>query len=435
MSLTSKSAMLSPSMSSIYSGEKSWREKSKSPKPIITTSLFDSDEYNHMLSQPINSLSMKIQKELATTSASTTKGNFVILKLEADSIDYLERINLNVMEAVLVEASSRRPLLSGGGNEAAMKSPESECSLAMTSIINPDMGKTSLFPISDLESLVVRIKDVLPRTYAEEACTKAQKMCEMCAKMFSQSKKAKLLKAFLALPIPSFAQSVSNHTSKLNQQFFAELMQIFVFPLERIHNILCDLYKTKIDIYISIYLVSILEHITQDMLHLSTNYVSYMKKYSIAKRDVHTAIHADHNLVKIANLDQASANDNDEYDDESDDKSENDEEEEEDEDEAGLNTTIGADENFDCNDLDFVGTGLNGVIGVADTLSLNSFSLMNTNFTRKHLVQSTNGSGGGGTSSNEDGVSDSSTICAETASIEHLNNKYMQKVENFSFLI
>lgn len=274
MSLTSKSAMLSPSMSSIYSGEKSWREKSKSPKPMITTSLFDSDD--HMLSQPINSLSMKIQKELATTSASTTKGNFVILKLEPESIDYLERINLNVMEAVLVEASSRRPLLSrggGGGNEAAMKSPESECSLAMTSIINPDIGKTSLFPLSDLESLVVRIKDVLPRTYAEEACTKAQKMCEMCAKMFSQSKKVKLLKAFLALPIPSFAQSVSHHTSKLNQQFFAELMQIFVFPLERIHNILCDLYKTKIDIYISIYLVSILEHITQDMLHLSTNYV------------------------------------------------------------------------------------------------------------------------------------------------------------------
>ena len=156
-----------------------------------------------------------------------------------------------------------------------------------------------------------------------------------------------------------------------------------------------------------------------------------MKKYSIAKRDVHTAIHADHNLVKIANLDQASANDNDEYDDESDDKSENDEEEEdEDEDEAGLNTTIGADEKFDCNDLDCVGTGLHGVIGVADTLSLNSFSLMNTNFTRKHLVQSSNGSGGGGTSSNEDGVSDSSTICAETASIEHLNNKYMQKVRN-----
>ena len=234
-----------------------------------SVSLFKGEE-ERMLAQAINNLSMKVQKELAATSTQT-KGTYVILKLENDSVEYIEKININVLESLLIES-----------RQAVKKSPENECSFVMTSINNTpnysriDVNKKSLYPLNELESIVLRVKEILPRTYAEEACVKAQQMIDACQNVFSHSKKAKLLKAFMALP---FAHTMSHHAAaasspqKLNQQFFDELMQYFMFPLERIHNMICSLYKAKIDIYITIFIVAVLEHITQDILHLSANYV------------------------------------------------------------------------------------------------------------------------------------------------------------------
>lgn len=108
--------------------------------------LFNVEE--HVLVQAINNLSMKVQKELAATKSMGTKGNYVILKLENDSVEYIEKINLNVLESILIE------------NRAAVKSPESECSFVMTSINNMRDAK-SLYPLTDLESVVLRIKEVI----------------------------------------------------------------------------------------------------------------------------------------------------------------------------------------------------------------------------------------------------------------------------------
>lgn len=110
----------------------------------FSSDLFSSDE--HILFQPISNLSMKVQKDLAATS-NGTKGNYVILKLENESIEYIQRINLNVLKAIVIETRE------------AVKSPESECSFVMTSVINMKEVR-SLFPLTDLESFILRVKEV-----------------------------------------------------------------------------------------------------------------------------------------------------------------------------------------------------------------------------------------------------------------------------------
>lgn len=160
-----------------------------------------------------------------------------------------------------------------------------------------------------------------------------------------------------------------------------------------------------------------------------------MKKYTIAKRDVCTAIHAVHNLIKIANLDQqhVRSSNADEYDDYLDDRSENDDDDDDDDEEESAEAELGDDvmheisheggggssdgaapQNFDYN------------TDISDSISCNSFSITNTNFCRNKQQQQH--SNDGTSTSNDDGTSDSSTICAESTSTEHLNSKYIRKV-------
>lgn len=115
----------------------------------IKISIFNTEENRHILSQSINSLATKIQKEKA--SFENGKGNYVILKLENDSIDYIEKINFDILHSILVESSN--------------KSPENECSRVMINLNRAGSDDDLfLFQINDLESIVARIKDVLPRT-------------------------------------------------------------------------------------------------------------------------------------------------------------------------------------------------------------------------------------------------------------------------------
>ena len=230
----------------------------KKAHPSMKISIFNTDENKHLLSQSINSLSTKIQKDNA--SFESGKGNFVILKLENDAIDYIEKVNFDVLHSLLVESSK--------------SSPENECARVMINLNRADStDNLFLFQITDLESTVARIKNVLPRTYAEEACVKAESIIAKCQRVFAQSKKAKLLKAFMDLPIATTFSSLSSNSIKLNEKFNTELMQFFTFPLDRFHNILCSLYQMKVDIYVTLYLISVLEHITRDILYLSTSLV------------------------------------------------------------------------------------------------------------------------------------------------------------------
>lgn len=128
----------------MHSSSSRTRDADQQQPQSSQTALFTGEE--HMLVAAIINLSMRVQKELAVTSTGT-KGNYVILKLENDSVEYIEKINLNVLESILIE------------NRSAVKSPENECSFVMTSINNMRDAK-SLYPLTDQESVVLRIKEV-----------------------------------------------------------------------------------------------------------------------------------------------------------------------------------------------------------------------------------------------------------------------------------
>ena len=135
-----------------------------------------------------------------------------------------------------------------------------------------------------------------------------------------------------------------------------------------------------------------------------------MNKYSISKRDVCLAIQADFKLIKLVNLNSASLDYNGSEElDENETENENVHEQDLDDDHA---QSI-----FDDYDI--------------DSISIISESLRSTNFSRKSNHQQHQISFNGGASSNEDGTSDSSTLCAESTSSEHLIQKYNLKVKEF----
>lgn len=102
------------------------------------------------------------------------------------------------------------------------------------------------------------------------------------------------------------------------------------------------------------------------------------------------------------------------------DEDEEDDDDEEDEDVGDFDESSG--QNFDFNELEAPSSTNNSAL---DNLSLNSLTI--TSYNRKLQVQP---SATSGASSNEDCISDTSTICAESTSIEHLNWKYAQKVKH-----
>lgn len=96
--------------------------------------------------------------------------------------------------------------------------------------------------------------------------------------------------------------SNSSHISQSNQisSTNPDLAQQFTFPIDRIHAILSkEIFFFKLDLFVTIYLVNILEHICKDILRLTTCYVQYQEKYSINKSDVAAAIQADTRLTKV----------------------------------------------------------------------------------------------------------------------------------------
>ena len=85
-----------------------------------------------------------------------------------------------------------------------------------------------------------------------------------------------------------FTASVNSH----------DLNQMFTFPIDRIHEMLnsngvlvADGFtshhnqkETFLSLHVVIFLVTVLEFITSDILHLSSSYVRFLNKYAITKQ-------------------------------------------------------------------------------------------------------------------------------------------------------
>ena len=75
---------------------------------------------------------------------------------------------------------------------------------------------------------------------------------------------------------------------------------MLIFPVTAINRLLSQAYAVKEhDIYVTIFLVAILEYIVKDILHISTSYVRQLNKYSISKEDTSTASHANLHLANL----------------------------------------------------------------------------------------------------------------------------------------
>jgi hypothetical protein len=374
-------------------------------------------KYRHLLTLAIYDLSIQIQQ---TGHAATS--NDIGMKLDNDAANYIESLILDVfisflgtttnfggqpsglitLETAYSEAMSSNHHINHlpiSTTTSSFNSVESTGSIASSTLsASPSQysyrsfistNETCLAPILDLNEAKLRVHQVLPHNYADTACSKAFNIVEKCRKFMNTTKRVnKMLKIFT---------DVQNSSSQANN----ELTQMFKFPLDKMHNILGkDIFKTKFDIFITIYLVSILEFITKDILRLATGYVRCLNKRAISQVDVKTAIQADHALTKIFYSNNMSNTDDifdmrDDYDD---------------------------DEDILSNEIFETSSSLSNNKNLIDPKISNQKSKIEINSIPPAASIHT-------TSSNEECLSDSSTICAESVSFEKLSLKYNTKVK------
>jgi hypothetical protein len=233
-------------------------------KSSPTRLIIDPAEHKHLLIQSINNLSNRIQQTKVEIEDAGKGGNYVILKLENEALDHIEQTILGIFNAILTA--------SGDDDQAT---PEQ--TLTMSYAVSASSCADT--PVTNLSEAEFKTRQVLPRNYAEGACPKALFLVDKCRAILNSTKRIFMLK---------------------NKTIVAdELDHLFTFPVERINQLLTRAYGLKFDLYVTIYLVAILEYIAKDMLHLATRYASYLNKYSISKEDVCTAIHADYVLNKL----------------------------------------------------------------------------------------------------------------------------------------
>jgi hypothetical protein len=246
--------------------------------------IINSKCYKNLLTPAINELSIKIQH---SNGQSAVNGNFIILNIENEALELIEQIILNLFNSILLVSC-----------DDLNQSPESDAmrSLGKNSTNNKNENEievNSLLenkPIRTIAELEARIKQILPRSYSDDLCPKAQSVVDKCAPLLNLTKYEKILKTL---------QSSGSSNNELNQ--------ILAFPLERIHSILCkEIFMCKIDTNITIYLLSILELITKDILYLSSSYVRFLNKHTITKNDICLAINAYHLLAKLVNYSMTS---------------------------------------------------------------------------------------------------------------------------------
>ncbi len=270
----------------------------------------------------------------------------------------------------------------------------------------------------------------------------------------NNSKRNKLLKAINDIQNNFTSHVSASSSSSASSSVYVsstnpELAQHFTFPVDRIHAILSkEIFLQKLDLFITIYLVNILEYICKDILRLTLYYVRMLGKYNINKSDVTTAIQADPILPQVFFPDSLLPADkphppsdethfapaNFEFNNLDDDV--------EDELLLGNNSEFlassrekarhpndfdaSAGETFTSDEaLLFSPTSLRTCTSSALNIKLTN---LKREITGSSSSNSNNNNNGSNSSNNEDVASDSSTICAESVSVEQLNQKYQAKV-------
>lgn len=396
--MSTLTSSISSSSSSLSSGQNAQNESSKKIRVLNNVS------NKHLLTQGINILSINVQKEGFTSENSSLNGKkageCVYLKLENEALEYIEFLVLEVLDSIILASSS-----------LSDQSPEQTCALIMS---NSSSQQVVIYPITNLEEAKLRVKQALPRSYSEDASARALKKVEKCKSILNSSKRNRFFHRVMnsssanSLSVLTSPQISSNSSDSNNN-----LTYIFSFPLEKIHNLLVETYQSvKLDVQVSIYLVAILEHITKDILRLSSSYSRHLNQYIINKKDVNISIEGDSKLKKLFFSTSIVSNNDLLFDD---------------------SETSDINDEFDDDDFSRVAYVLGPFDPVGPNfLFPNRFNIRQSTISIASLPGLTSSNDSTISPSNPDEcTSDSSTICPESITYENFNLKYYLKVKEF----
>jgi hypothetical protein len=380
---------------------------------LLRQVLIDPSEHKHLLIQSINNLSNRIQQTKVEIDDSG-KGNYVILKLENEALDHIEQTILNIFNLILTASGDEdqaTPEQTLTMSYAMNSTGGSAGSVFGTSMSSAMMLMNQLVPIANLSEAEFKARQVLPRNYADEACPKALYIVDKCRAILNSTKRILMLK---------------------NKTIISdELDHLFTFPVEKINQLLSKIYNVKFDLYVTIYLVALLEYIAKDMLHLATCYANYLNKYSISKEDICTAIHADYILNKLLNV-SVNGGINKSYNDLFEECGENDDEDDDLESRYGGGMMNNSTLNLQASNLNQTdeynsSMGVGGVSPAAAGSSLMTATCSTgVEDTTIRFIDSISINS---IKSDTECTSDSSTICAESISSDQSNLKYHTRVK------
>jgi hypothetical protein len=147
--------------------------------------------------------------------------------------------------------------------------------------------------ILDIAVAEIRIKQILPVSYAEDLCDRAKKKLAECLILSKHESKSK--KIFQKLTQNTiFYPSFSNNAHLL-------LPNDLTFPYEVIHEILTKLFECKFNMSVSYYLTSVLEDVASDILSRSSCLARNCNKLIVSKREVTMTIDGQPTLSEIFN--------------------------------------------------------------------------------------------------------------------------------------
>ena len=269
-------------------------------------SFINKSVYKHLLIPAISLLSTKTQTNNGQSVSGN--GNFVVLNIDNEALIYIEKLILDLFNAILLAT----PNLIDTSPEAAVSEAlsSSNCNAIASPYSNLSSIKLSSNPIVNTFDAEYRIRQILPGNYAQLACAKAKESVEAYCASKQESKSKKIFQKFAPIKgnassnlfYPAFSGSSNNASNEMISSSNLDLAHMFTFPIDRIHEILSkDLYECKLNICVTIYIVSVLEFIATDMLNYSSKYVRCLNKYTITKRDVNTTLQANEMLNEIFN--------------------------------------------------------------------------------------------------------------------------------------
>lgn len=239
----------------------------------------NSEQFRHLLTPAIVELSQKIQ---TNTNAEPQHADIrQYLKIENEALEHIGFLVLTVFDNIL---------------EVNYNVPTPEIASSILSTSNKDttsVGSTLSSTILDLAEAENRCRLTMPHVYIDDACKKAYQVVEKCRGFMNTPKRTKLLKAisdlypsssFSSLSSSAAATFTSHLTSSTTSAVYvsstnSDLEQQFTLPIDDIHAILSKkIFFYKFDLFVTIFLVNILETVCTDILKLAIHYVRHLGK-------------------------------------------------------------------------------------------------------------------------------------------------------------